>query len=87
MPALFAEAVGTSDRTGRYRCVCVTVGKRPVRSPGFWIQRVMYGETAPCSGRNALVQEQLCSNCATTKTQPILQDCFALTGGQYGEKH
>ena len=37
-------------------------------------------------GQKRLVQDQLCCNCATTKIRPVLQDCFALTGGPYGEK-
>jgi hypothetical protein len=47
----------------------------------------MCGETTPYWGINALVQEQLCCNCGTTEARPVLQDCFALTGGPYGEKH
>ena len=41
----------------------------------------------PGSGRNALAQKQLFCNCDATRARPVLQDCFARTGGPYGEKH
>ena len=78
---------GTDGVTLTLATGVVSVWPRILHSSSSFGFNELISRDDPCSGGNALVQEQLCSNCATTETRPVLQDCFALTGGPYGEKH